>query len=146
MAALHPKRQPKLPKQCAPASPAPWATASRLAKRQRRGLEKKRPDTEPAMFRSSAELRALHRAERRVQKAGLGRIIASRVLTEQNARAHKITVLIGAPRRVEADHWLCPFFIEGIVESGIQYTYGVDALQALVSALGGVRVGLEQTG
>src|SRR5579862_9657284 len=89
--------------------------------------------------RSSAELKAMYKVERMVKKAGLGRVIARRSLTEENARDHKITVTIGAPRRVQADHWLCPYFIEGIVESGIHYGYGVDALQALVSTLGGIR-------
>lgn len=98
------------------------------------------------MFRSSAELKALYRAERRVKKSGLGRIIASRVLTEENARNSKITITVGAPRRVEADHWLCPFLIEGIVESGIHYGYGVDALQSLLVAVAGIRWHLEQTG
>ena len=107
---------------------------------------KKRADTQTPTFRSSAELRALYRAERRVKKSGLGRIIASRVLTEKSARDHKITVVIGAPRRVEADHWLCPYLIEGIVDSGVQYVPGVDALQSLVLALQGARLNLEQTG
>jgi len=98
------------------------------------------------MFRSSAELRALYKAERRVKKSGLGRVIASRVLTEQNARDNKITVTIGAPRRVEADHWLCQYHIEGIVESGVHHGYGADALQALLIAVGSVRRDLEQTG
>src|SRR5580658_2831704 len=97
------------------------------------------------MFRSSAELRALDRAERRVKKSGLGRIIASRVLTEANARDTKITVTIGAPRRVESDHWLCPYLIEGIVESGVNYGYGADALQSLLVALGSVSRDLERT-
>ncbi len=107
---------------------------------------KKRADTQTPTFRSSAELRALYRAERRVKKSGFGRIIASRVLTEKSARDHKITVVIGAPRRVEADHWLCPYLIEGIVDSGIQYVPGVDALQSLLLALQGARLNLEQTG
>jgi hypothetical protein len=98
-----------------------------------------------ATSRSSAEIRALYKAERRVKKSGLGRVIASRVLTEENARDHKITVTVGAPRRVEADHWLCPYLIQGIVESGINYSYGVDALQSLLSALAGIRWDLEQT-
>jgi uncharacterized protein DUF6968 len=106
---------------------------------------KKRADTQSPMYRSSAELRALYQAERRVKKSGLGRVIASRVLTEENARDHKITIALGAPRRVEADHWLCPYIIEGIVESGIHYGYGVDALQSLLVALGGIRWHLEQT-
>jgi hypothetical protein len=82
---------------------------------------KKRGNNQTAMFRSSAELGALYRAERKVKKSGLGRIIASRILTEENARDHRITVTIGAPRKVEADHWLCPYLIEGIVDSDIQY-------------------------
>lgn len=56
---------------------------------------KKRADTQTRMFRSSAEMRALYRGERRVKKSGLGRVIASRVLTEEDARDHKITVTIG---------------------------------------------------
>jgi len=75
----------------------------------------------------------------------MGRIIASRVLTEENARDSKITITIGAPRRVEADHWLCSYLIQGIVESDIHYGYGVDSLQSLLVALGGVRRDLEQT-
>ena len=103
---------------------------------------KKRVATNTTTFR----LRALYKAERRVKKAGLGRVIASRVLTEENARDHKITVAIGAPRRVQADHWLCPYFIEGIVESGLHYAIGVDALQALVLAVAGIRWDLGNTG
>ena len=98
------------------------------------------------MTKSLAEMRALYKAEGRVKKAGLGRVIASRVLSEENARDHKITVAVGAPRRVQADHWLCPYFIEGIVESGLHYAIGVDALQALVIALAGIRWDLGNTG
>jgi hypothetical protein len=107
---------------------------------------KKQTDTQHRMFRSTAEIRALHRAQRRVKKSGLGRIIASRVLSEENARSQKVTVVIGAPRRVEADEWLCPYLIEGIVESGIQFAPGVDSLQSLVIAVAGIRWHLEQTG
>jgi hypothetical protein len=109
---------------------------------------KKRVATNITRFgsRSSAELKAMYKAERRVKKSGLGRIIASRVLTEENARDQKITVTIGAPRWVQADHWLCPYLIEGIVESGIHYGYGVDALQALVSGLAGIRWDLGNAG
>jgi len=106
---------------------------------------KKRTNDTKMTFRSAVERRALDRAERRVKKAGLGRIIASRVLHEENARDDEITVVLGAPRRVEADHWLCPFRIQGIVESDIEYGYGVDAVQALLLALAGVRYFLDQT-
>lgn len=125
-----------------------WSLAQTdgLFVRHRAGMEmKKRADTQTQMFRSTAELRALYKAERRVKKPGLGRVIASRVLTEANARDSKITIIIGAPRRVEADHWLCPYLIEGIVESGIHYGFGVDALQSLLVALGRIRFDLEQT-
>ena len=57
---------------------------------------KKRTDNQKMTFRSAAELRALDRAELRVKKSGLGRIIASRVLHEENARNDPITVVIGA--------------------------------------------------
>jgi hypothetical protein len=53
---------------------------------------------------------------------------------------------MGAPRRVEADCWLCPFLIRGIVESGIHYAVGSDALQSIIMALAGIRLYLNQTG
>jgi hypothetical protein len=106
---------------------------------------KEREDKQTPMFRSSAELRALYRAELRVKKSGLGRVIASRVLTEENSRESKITITVGAPRRVEADYWICPYVIQGIVESGIHYGSGVDAIQSLLVALGGIKWDLEQT-
>lgn len=106
---------------------------------------KKCTDSRKMTFRSAAELRALDRGELRVKKSGLGRIIASRVLHEENARNDPITVVVGAPRRVEADHWLCPYRIEGIVDSDIEFGYGVDAIQALLLALAGIRRHLERT-
>jgi hypothetical protein len=106
---------------------------------------KKRTE-QPPTFRSTAELRALYRAEDKVKKSGLGRVIASRVLTEENSRESKITITVGAPRRVEADYWICPFLIEGIVDSGIHYSSGVDALQSLIQAVSGIRWHLEQKG
>ena len=106
---------------------------------------KKTKNNQKMTFRSAAEVRALERAERRVKKSGLGRIIASRVLQEENAPDDESTVVLGAPRRVEADHWICPYRIEGIVESDIEYSYGVDALQALLLALAGIRRFLDRT-
>jgi len=73
-------------------------------RRERASELKKQSDEQPSTFRSSAELRAMYRAERKIKKAGLGRIIASRVLTEENARDNKIIIVIGAPRRAEVDH------------------------------------------
>jgi len=42
--------------------------------------------------------------------------------------------------------WECPFRIGGLGTRGIQYGYGVDAIQALTSALEGIRVTLERSG
>jgi hypothetical protein len=44
------------------------------------------------------------------------------------------------------EDWECPFRIEGLRTRGIQYGYGVDAVQALTTALEGIRVTLERSG
>jgi hypothetical protein len=107
---------------------------------------KKLVSTKGPAFKSAAEMRASYRAQRIAEKGGLGRIIASRVLTEENARNSKVIIRMGALRRAEADHWLCPFHIEGIVEAGIHYAHGVDALQSIILALAGIRFHLNRTG
>jgi hypothetical protein len=42
--------------------------------------------------------------------------------------------------------WECPFRIEGVGRRAVQYGYGVDAFQALTTALEGIRVTLERSG
>ena len=79
----------------------------------------------------------------------LGRPIARRKLTEEGVTGRKIVVLIGLPRPDRLSKhgdWECPFLIEGVGESKVETTYGVDSLQALILAIEGVRVRLEQTG
>jgi hypothetical protein len=79
----------------------------------------------------------------------LGRPIARRTLTEEGVTGRKIVVSIGLPRPDRLSkhgEWECPFLIEGVGESKVETTYGVDSLQALISAITGVRVRLEQTG
>ncbi|HUN57547.1 MAG TPA: hypothetical protein VMU41_05495 [Candidatus Binataceae bacterium] len=76
----------------------------------------------------------------------MGRVIASRLLVDKKASGLHVTIKIGEPRQFASDDWLCPFSIEGIVESGVRFNGGVDALQSLILAIGGVRYYLEQTG
>ena len=54
----------------------------------------------------------------------------------------KVIVDLGKPRRSEKGDWECPFRIRGF---GVQYGYGVDAIQALTTALEGIRVTLERS-
>ena len=82
-------------------------------------------------------------------QSDLGRPIARRTLTEEGVTGRKIVVSIGLPRPDRLSKhgdWECPFLIEGVGESKVETTYGVDSLQALILAIEGVRVRLEQTG
>ena len=79
------------------------------------------------------------------QIPGLGRVIASRILSEQDVPETKVIVSIGLPRPHPRQDWECPFLIEGIGESKVRGAYGVDAMQSLISALQGIRAGLDQS-
>ena len=60
---------------------------------------------------------------------------------------HRVTVTLGKPRRMkDGEDWECPFRIDGLRSRRILYGYGVDAIQALTTALEGIRVTLEQNG
>src|SRR5258708_36293905 len=79
----------------------------------------------------------------------LGRVVARRILSEQGVVGRKIVVSVGLPRPYPLSKhgdWECPFLIEGIDKPDVQKSVGVDALQVLIGAIRGVRVGLEQTG
>ena len=88
------------------------------------------------------------RAKTTRAKSTLGPVIARRTLTEQSDTRRKIIASIGLPRRDRLSNrdWECPFLIEGIDNSEVQLAFGVDALQALIQAIEGVRVALEKTG
>src|SRR6266446_8328926 len=79
-------------------------------------------------------------------KCDIGRVVASRVLTQQNGHTPKATVSIGCPRRLLRTSWECRFLIEGMGAPIVGRAGGVDTLQALLQAVEGVRVSLEQTG
>ena len=77
-------------------------------------------------------------------KHNFGEIIGERKLHRKVERRNAvITVTLGKPRRRKDSDWECPFHITG---KGIQYGYGVDAIQALTTALEGIRVMLERNG
>ncbi|WP_425163013.1 DUF6968 family protein [Candidatus Binatus sp.] len=88
------------------------------------------------------------RVSKNERRSDLGRVIARRILSEEGVAGRKIVVSIGLPRpdpRKGGD-WECPFLIEGVGKSEVQKAFGVDSLQALMIAIQGIRVGLEQSG
>jgi hypothetical protein len=83
------------------------------------------------------------------RRSDLGEVVARRILAEQGVARRKIVVSIGLPRPdplSKHGDWECAFLIQGVGRSKVQKTFGVDSLQALMIAIEGVRVGLEQTG
>jgi hypothetical protein len=80
-------------------------------------------------------------------KIKLGQVIARRILSEYTGDIiRSVAVSIGAPRSYPKGDWVCPFLIEGREESRVEAAFGVDALQALLLAVEGIRVRLDQTG
>jgi len=94
---------------------------------------------------SASELKARHKAARMAEKKGLGRVIARRALSEEGSDQETI-VSIGAPRRIRGGDRICPFQIDSIIDSRVQFGFGVDSIQALQSTLQGIHVGLKKTG
>ena len=74
----------------------------------------------------------------------IGTILAERQLVSGDGAA--VRVAIGVPRRVQNGDWACPFRIHGAGVSRVDHGYGVDSMQALATALEGIRVALDQTG
>lgn len=76
-----------------------------------------------------------------------GVIIGVRRLYRDESPHEVVTVTLGKPRRmVKGPDWECPFRISGLGVRGVQYGFGVDAIQAMTTALEGIRVTLEQSG
>lgn len=76
----------------------------------------------------------------------IGTIIAERRLVVRDGGG-EVRVAIGVPRRDRNGvDWACPFRIHGAGISRVEYGYGVDAMQALTTALEGIRVVLDDTG
>ena len=59
-----------------------------------------------------------------------------------------VTVTLGKPRKSRRHpriDWECPYRIVGLRLRGVQSGYGMDALQALTTALTGIRITLERS-
>jgi len=83
----------------------------------------------------------------RVTKPKIGTVIGERRLEFRNAPRKKLVVTLGKPRRTkDRQDWECPFRIKGADMTRLEFGYGVDALQALTSALEGIRVVLDEIG
>jgi len=77
----------------------------------------------------------------------LGRVIARRVLEQRKPETiRQVTISIGAPRRHPKGDWECPYRIEGLGESKVSASGGVDSLQALILAIEGIRGALKKPG
>ena len=76
----------------------------------------------------------------------IGTILAERRLAEQ-VTGKVVRVSLGAPRpRTEDADWECPFRIHGAGISRVEFGYGIDSMQALTTALDGIRVLLDESG
>src|SRR5687767_1590936 len=82
-----------------------------------------------------------------VTKPRFGTVIGERHLVFRDAPRKKLVVTLGKPRRMKGHQdWECPFRITGLGAARLEFGYGVDALQALTSALEGIRVVLDEIG
>ena len=76
----------------------------------------------------------------------LGVVIGERRLTMKGARAKGVTVRLGTPRLPKGEQdWECPFQITGGGLRIFEFGYGCDAIQAIQTALGGIRYFLEKS-
>jgi hypothetical protein len=83
----------------------------------------------------------------RRNESSLGTVIGERRLVFRNAPRRTLVVTLGKPRRMKRQpDWECPFRIKGRGLAVFEFGYGVDALQALTSALEGIRVTLDEIG
>lgn len=75
-----------------------------------------------------------------------GPVIADRQLVSRGDPNTRIRVSLGHPRQSKSDknEWECPFRIRGQGGSLVEFGYGVDSMQALTTALEGIRVLLDE--
>lgn len=82
-----------------------------------------------------------------VTKPKVGSVIGVRRLLYRDAPTKKLVVTLGKPRRSKGrQEWECPFRIKGPGVARLEFGYGVDALQALTTALEGIRAMLDEIG
>jgi hypothetical protein len=77
-------------------------------------------------------------------KHNFGEVIGERQLVTKAGKSERATIVrLGKPRKRKDGDWECPFHITGL---GVNHGYGVDGIQALTTALEGIRVLLERNG
>lgn len=79
---------------------------------------------------------------------GFGAVIAERTLVVGDRGTRTVVVSLGTPRPSDLgeDEWECPFRIKGAGLAIVEFGRGVDAMQALITALQGIRYFLDKTG
>jgi hypothetical protein len=82
----------------------------------------------------------------KVRHGPFGEVLGKRRLHVTAKPRQTLTVSLGKPRRTPGTpDWECPFRVKGLGIGRLGYGYGVDAIQALVGALDGIRVAIEET-
>jgi hypothetical protein len=92
-------------------------------------------------------LRLMENVRMPAVKRGFGEVIAKRTLHVGDGGTGTVVVSLGRPRPSGFDlEWECPFRIKGPALETVEFGRGIDAMQALVTALDGIRYVLDQTG
>lgn len=78
-------------------------------------------------------------------KKAFGPTIAERRLVADDPGIGAVIVSLGTPRHNGSEEWECPFRIKGRGLKIVEFGRGVDAMQALTTALDGIRYFLDQT-
>ena len=76
-------------------------------------------------------------------RSHFGPVIAERRLVSRGNARTRVRVSLGQPRPSRGD-WECPFRIQGLNVSILEFGNGVDSMQALTTALEGIRVLLDE--
>jgi len=74
----------------------------------------------------------------------IGRIVASRELTDAKNPKRRIVVALGAPRQVDSMEWECKLHIDGL-EPIMHQISGVDSMQALLLGVEALRLSLKRS-
>lgn len=83
----------------------------------------------------------------KVRAIKFGPVLGQRILSTRGAAPKTVTISLGRPRLPKGERdWECPFRISGAGFRVLEYGYGVDAIQALQTALGGIRNVLDKSG
>jgi hypothetical protein len=78
-------------------------------------------------------------------RRAFGPVIAERRLVSRKDEALRVRVSLGRPRPGQSEgEWECPFRIQGPGASVVEFGYGVDSMQALTTALEGIRAIIDE--